>query len=223
MHLRGCALDFCNHLAPLLLLGEMLRIFLWPRLLDFGGHIRIAQYADGCGGFRQKPRPVDGFCATDVSCSNVIFAKVEEPAFSDRNDRVDGLLLGAVDRAKQLDLFRGQDLIRCRTIIEDLVIGGIVMVDRGLDERMRRWRRIFRTVFWAFNLFMLAWIAIYWGILSGVHIDGPHPQAAKIGAAIGGTIGTGVIMVFWAMGAFILGMLVLFTRGRKTVIEERID
>lgn len=61
------------------------------------------------------------------------------------------------------------------------------------------------------------------GILSGVHIDGPHPQAAKIGAAIGGTIGTGVIMVFWAMGAFILGTLVLFTRGRKTVIEEQID
>ena len=56
-----------------------------------------------------------------------------------------------------------------------------------------------------------------------VHIDGAHADAAKAGMAIGGTIGTGVIMVFWVMGAFILGLLVLFTRGRKTVIEERID
>jgi hypothetical protein len=41
--------------------------------------------------------------------------------------------------------------------------------------------------------------------------------------AIGGTIGTGVNMVFWVMGAFILGMLVLFTRGRKIIIEEQIE
>lgn len=82
---------------------------------------------------------------------------------------------------------------------------------------------LFRIVFWLFNLLMLAWIASYWGILSGTHFDGAHSQAAKTGMAIGGTIGTGVIMVFWAMGAFILGLLVLFTRGRKTIIEEQID
>jgi hypothetical protein len=70
---------------------------------------------------------------------------------------------------------------------------------------------------------MFAWVATYWGILSSVHVDTPHPGTAKVGMAIGGTIGTGVIMVFWAMGAFILGMLVLFTRGRKTIIEERVD
>lgn len=94
--------------------------------------------------------------------------------------------------------------------------------------RTERYRRglfgwLFRIVFWAFNLIMLAWVATYWGTLSGVHVDGTHAEAAKVGMAIGGTIGTGVIMVFWAMGAFILGLLVLFTRGRKTIVEERID
>jgi hypothetical protein len=82
--------------------------------------------------------------------------------------------------------------------------------------RTERYRRgvfgwLFRIVFWAFNVIMFAWIAIYWNILSGLHLDSAHPQAAKVGTAIGGTIGTGVIMFFWVMGAFILGMLVLFT------------
>jgi Kef-type K+ transport system membrane component KefB len=94
--------------------------------------------------------------------------------------------------------------------------------------RTERYRRglfgwLFRIIFWTFNLIMLAWVATYWGALSGVHVDGPHAEATRVGTAIGGTIGTGVIMVFWAMGAFILGLLVLFTRGRKTIIEERID
>jgi len=99
----------------------------------------------------------------------------------------------------------------------------------GRIVRVERYRRglfgwLFRIVFWLFNLIMLVWIATYWGLLSGVHVDSAvHPQAAKAGLAIGGTIGTGVIMVFWAMGAFILGLLVLFTRGRKTIIEEQID
>jgi hypothetical protein len=38
---------------------------------------------------------------------------------------------------------------------------------------------LFRIVFWAFNLLMLAWIASYWGILSGGHFDGAHSEAAK--------------------------------------------
>jgi hypothetical protein len=94
--------------------------------------------------------------------------------------------------------------------------------------RTERYRRglfgwLFRIAFWAFNLIMLAWVASYWGILSGVHVDSAHPHATQVGMAIGGTIGTGVIMVFWMMGAVILGLLVLFTRGRKTIIEEQID
>jgi hypothetical protein len=95
--------------------------------------------------------------------------------------------------------------------------------------RTERYRRglfgwLFRIVFWLFNLLMLAWIATYWGSLSSIHVDSPaHPHAAQMGLALGGTIGTGVIMVFWAIGAFILGMLVLFTRGRKTIIEEQIE
>jgi Kef-type K+ transport system membrane component KefB len=94
--------------------------------------------------------------------------------------------------------------------------------------RTERYRRgffgwIFRIVFWSFNLIMLAWIATYWGSLSGIPLDSTHPQATKAGMAIGGTIGTGVIMIFWAMGAFILGLLVMFTRGRKTIIEEQIE
>jgi hypothetical protein len=76
---------------------------------------------------------------------------------------------------------------------------------------------IFLLLFWAFNLFMAAWLFTYWHQLSQV---GDRSSAEHTGAMIGGTIGTGVIAFFWVAGAVILGLLAILTRGRKTIVIE---
>jgi hypothetical protein len=47
-----------------------------------------------------------------------------------------------------------------------------------------------------------------------------HGSAEQAGQAIGGTIGSGVILFFWVAGAVILGLIAMLTRGRKTIITE---
>jgi hypothetical protein len=48
------------------------------------------------------------------------------------------------------------------------------------------------------------------------------PQAAPTRlSAIGTTIDCGVIVFFWVAGAVILGLFVLLTRGKVTIIEEK--
>jgi hypothetical protein len=44
--------------------------------------------------------------------------------------------------------------------------------------------------------------------------------AEKTGAAIGTTIGTSFILLFWMAGDVILGLLTMLTRGDKVIIEE---
>ena len=45
-------------------------------------------------------------------------------------------------------------------------------------------------------------------------------DAEKAGAAIGSTIGMGMIVILWALGDIILGMFVLFTRRKKIIETE---
>jgi hypothetical protein len=75
-------------------------------------------------------------------------------------------------------------------------------------------------MFWVFNLIILVWLVTAWTAMSGVHFDGDNSHAAKAGMAIGGVVGTGIIMFCWAIGAFVLGLFVMFTRGRKVITEE---
>ena len=80
--------------------------------------------------------------------------------------------------------------------------------------------KIVKWVFIGFNILMPVWIVAGLGA-AGSAMDGAINEAERAGAAIGTTIGVGLIVVFWALGDVILGILVLLTRRRKLIeIEE---
>lgn len=79
--------------------------------------------------------------------------------------------------------------------------------------------KVIKWLFIAFNLLMIFWLFSYWGFL-GEAFDNTSNEYEQAGAAIGATIGTSAIVFFWAAGDVILGLLVLFTRGKKTIVEE---
>jgi len=77
-----------------------------------------------------------------------------------------------------------------------------------------------RLLFFAFNALMLVWLVAYWVRLAGFETAS---SAEEAGLAIGGLIGTTMLMVIWAAGAGILGALMLATRGPKIVIPVDTD
>lgn len=74
--------------------------------------------------------------------------------------------------------------------------------------------KIIKWLFILFNLLMLFWLISYF-VQLGELSSGLTSDAERAGAAIGGTMGTSVILMIWAIGDIILGLLVLFTRPRK--------
>lgn len=86
-------------------------------------------------------------------------------------------------------------------------------------ERYRRgpFGHLVKWAFILFNLGMLAWLVLFWGALPE---PGAMSEAEQAGVAVGGLIGTGVVLFFWAGGAVILGLAALLTRGRKVIVEE---
>lgn len=80
--------------------------------------------------------------------------------------------------------------------------------------------KLFKLAFILFNLFMLVWLVGYWMTLSDMDVSA---AGAEAGRAIGGTIGTGMLFGFWVAGDIILGLLVLFTRGSKVIVEEAVQ
>ena len=72
--------------------------------------------------------------------------------------------------------------------------------------------------FIAFNLFMAGWLLVYWADVANL-INAADSEAARAGAAIGFSIGIGVILFLWVSGAIILGLLTYFTRGKKVILE----
>lgn len=76
---------------------------------------------------------------------------------------------------------------------------------------------VFLLTFIAFNLIMVLWIGSYWAMLAE---RTSSSEAEQVGTAIGGTIGTGMLMALWAIGDIILGIFVLLSRGQKYIIEE---
>lgn len=65
-----------------------------------------------------------------------------------------------------------------------------------------------------FNLLMAVWMFAYFGTI-GEGMNGAASQAEQTGTAIGGTLGVGMLLLFWALGDVILGMFVLFTRPKS--------
>ncbi|WP_068115257.1 hypothetical protein [Tropicimonas marinistellae] len=72
---------------------------------------------------------------------------------------------------------------------------------------------LFKWLFIGWNLLMLAWLVLGLGDV-GSQMDGLS-EAEQAGAAIGATIGIGMVITVWALGDIVLGLLVLFTRPRK--------
>jgi hypothetical protein len=79
---------------------------------------------------------------------------------------------------------------------------------------------VFLLLFIGFNALML-WAAI--GSLASMTsgLDAATTDAERAGAAIGITMGLGVVMFFWVAGAIILGLLALLTRGRQVIVETK--
>jgi uncharacterized membrane protein YjfL (UPF0719 family) len=90
------------------------------------------------------------------------------------------------------------------------------VVRREISDRTA-FGKIVKWTFVAFNILMLIWLIAGFGI-AGESMDNTINDAERAGAAIGSTIGLGMILVLWALGDVILGIFVLLTR-RKKIIE----
>ena len=72
---------------------------------------------------------------------------------------------------------------------------------------------LFKWTFILFNCLMAFWLFSYF-VEIGSMVDASMSEAEQAGAAIGGTIGTGMLLSVWGFGDLILGILVLFTRAK---------
>ena len=73
---------------------------------------------------------------------------------------------------------------------------------------------VFKWMLILFNLLMIAWIVSYFGQL-GELMGSASDEFEQAGSAIGGTIGTGFLMLVWMIGNIILGIPTLLTRPNK--------
>ena len=77
---------------------------------------------------------------------------------------------------------------------------------------------IFKWLFILFNTIMLIWLVSYWTQVAHLSTDATS-DAEKAGAAIGTTMGTGLLLMFWMVGTVVLGALTYFSRGPKIITE----
>lgn len=89
---------------------------------------------------------------------------------------------------------------------------------KKMIERYRRgffgW--IFLLIFWGWNLLMV------WALLKGASATDCAQyasQAEQTGCNAGAGLGIIMVMVVWAVGSVVFGLLAYFTRGRKEIIE----
>jgi hypothetical protein len=73
--------------------------------------------------------------------------------------------------------------------------------------------KIFKFVFFTFNGLMTFWLIAYW-----LKVSEPHPST---GATLGIMMGTMFILFFWGIGAGVTGLLMMMTRGPKTLVQSR--
>jgi hypothetical protein len=89
----------------------------------------------------------------------------------------------------------------------------------------KRQRGVFGQI--AKCLFILFNVGMLIGVIAGLRNVGNftqtlHSQAELNAAGVGATIGIGFLLVFWAAGDVVLGLLVMFTRGKVSIIEESV-
>jgi hypothetical protein len=82
--------------------------------------------------------------------------------------------------------------------------------------------KIIKWTFIGFNILMLVWFI--GGMSAAGDVAGNAvSDAEQAGAAIGTTLAAGMLLTLWAIGDIILGILVLLTRGQKTIIDETVE
>lgn len=85
--------------------------------------------------------------------------------------------------------------------------------DRSFFGKLVKW------VFIGFNILMLIWL--FAGMnAAGDAMENTINEAERAGAAIGTTIGMGLVLFIWAVGDVVLGILVLLTRRKKIITVE---
>jgi hypothetical protein len=78
-----------------------------------------------------------------------------------------------------------------------------------------------KALFVAWNILAFVWLGSSARAWSGV--DQPATQAGKAGFAIGVGISFLTILVLWAHGLVVPGLLSYFTRGKKVIVESEIS
>lgn len=74
-------------------------------------------------------------------------------------------------------------------------------------------------IFWGWQILMA--ISLFQGLAgTGEHMARYTTEAERTGAAIGATIGFGMVLTLWALGTIVFGALAFFTRGKKIIIQE---
>jgi hypothetical protein len=92
---------------------------------------------------------------------------------------------------------------------------------RTETRRRGAFGKIMKFLFIAFNVIMIIWLVSYWVQVGQLVND--TSGASQTGAAIGATIGTSFILMFWAAGDVILGLFLLLTPGKKLIVEETVQ
>src|SRR4051812_45616332 len=77
--------------------------------------------------------------------------------------------------------------------------------------------KLIKWIFIGFNIAMIIWIV---GGLSAASKIEVHSASEHVGRVIGSAIGFASLLMLWAIGDIILGILVLFSRGDKIITEE---
>lgn len=78
--------------------------------------------------------------------------------------------------------------------------------------------KFFKYAFILFNVLMLVWVVGGFMNASG-GFGKLSSDAERAGAAIGTAMGVGLLLTLWVIGDIILGLFVLFTRGKKVITE----
>jgi hypothetical protein len=79
--------------------------------------------------------------------------------------------------------------------------------------------KLFKWAFIGFNFLMLWWMGDYLVHISNVYSTAGS-DAGRAGASIGAFMGLSAIIMLWMLGDIILGLMVLFTRGKKIITER---
>ncbi|MEA3036054.1 MAG: hypothetical protein QOH04_1819 [Sphingomonadales bacterium] len=93
----------------------------------------------------------------------------------------------------------------------------MAIVRREVSDRTG-FGKLVKWLFIGFNALMIFWIVA--GVTSSAS-HAPVGEAAQAGHAVGTAIGVGLLLVLWALGDVILGIVVLLTRRKKILeVEE---